>query len=177
MPNVPILRLYDLLGCSAGDLFIVLCLRGSLSPTLHIILFVFTQFYFKLRNKLLYLWLIFWIISIILLGSENGRIRKTSTDRWPRKGGLGRTVAGCGRESEFTPVMISNGTSSVLLSSRFCRYYILVSWWRHAMRNLIIAKGAIVISPLGELSNSRQNNWKLVYLCCCEVFVLWKAGG
>ena len=31
MPNLPRLRLYDLLGCSVGDLFIVLCLRGSLS--------------------------------------------------------------------------------------------------------------------------------------------------
>ena len=31
MPNLPRLRLYDLLGCSVGDLFIVLCVRGSLS--------------------------------------------------------------------------------------------------------------------------------------------------
>ena len=31
MPNIPRLRLYDLLGCSVGYLFIVLCLRGSLS--------------------------------------------------------------------------------------------------------------------------------------------------
>ena len=31
MPNLPRLRLYDLLGCSIGDLFIVLCLGGSLS--------------------------------------------------------------------------------------------------------------------------------------------------
>ena len=30
MPNLPRLRLYDLLGCSVGDLFIVLCLRGVL---------------------------------------------------------------------------------------------------------------------------------------------------
>ena len=31
MPNLPRLRLYDLLGCSVGDLFIAMCLRGSLS--------------------------------------------------------------------------------------------------------------------------------------------------
>ena len=30
MPNLPRLRLYDLLGCSVGNLFIVLCLGGSL---------------------------------------------------------------------------------------------------------------------------------------------------
>ena len=27
MSNLPILRLYDLLGCSVGDMFIVLCLK------------------------------------------------------------------------------------------------------------------------------------------------------
>ena len=31
IPNLPRLRLYDLRGCRVGDLFIVLCLRGSLS--------------------------------------------------------------------------------------------------------------------------------------------------
>ena len=30
MPDLPRLRLYDLLGCSVGDMFIVLCLRGFL---------------------------------------------------------------------------------------------------------------------------------------------------
>ena len=30
MPNLSGLRLYDLLGCSVGDLFFMLCLRGSL---------------------------------------------------------------------------------------------------------------------------------------------------
>ena len=30
MPNLPRLRLCDLLGCSIGDFFIALCLRGSL---------------------------------------------------------------------------------------------------------------------------------------------------
>ena len=31
MPNLPRLQLYDLLGCSVGDMFVVLCLKGSLS--------------------------------------------------------------------------------------------------------------------------------------------------
>ena len=34
MLNLPRLRLYDLLGCSVGDVFVVLCLKRPLHGTL-----------------------------------------------------------------------------------------------------------------------------------------------